>query len=155
LKTKDHFSSSWASWVEGGKGHEFVVALPGVLARLEGVADHGVFIDPRQAGCLADAAAVLQVLEDSEGLVVGKLGAEQGGAFAFGEAGLASAAGEHPPAFAGAVAEADAEITFAMQTIVRAIRILTAKEIQVFHEQHHSKSAEQWTTTHWDCKKLP
>jgi len=107
LKTKDHFSSSWASWVEGGKGHEFVVALSGVAAGPHGVADDGVLIDPRQAGRLADAAAVLQVGEDGHGLGVGQAGAEQGSAFAFGKAFLAGAAGEHPT-LAGAIAKADA-----------------------------------------------
>jgi hypothetical protein len=37
----------------------FIVALPGVLACLEGIADRGVFIDPGQSGGLADAATVL------------------------------------------------------------------------------------------------
>src|SRR3954451_20037209 len=107
LKTKDHFSSSWASWVEGGKGHEFVVALPGVAASPQGIADGGVLVDPRQAGRLADAAAVLEVGKDGDGLGRGQSGAEQGGAFALGEALLAGAAGEHP-ALGTAVAEADA-----------------------------------------------
>lgn len=44
----------------------------GVFARPEGVADDGVFIDTRQAGGLADAAAVLEVGEDGQGLVVGE-----------------------------------------------------------------------------------
>ena len=71
LATKDHFSSSWASWVQGGKGHEFVVAGAGVLAGPQGIADDGVFIDAGQSGGLADAATVLEVTEDVESLVKG------------------------------------------------------------------------------------
>src|SRR3954447_4960056 len=108
LPTKDHFSSNWTSWVEGGKGHEFVVAISGVLAGLSGVADDGVLVHAHQAGGLADAAAVLQVLEDGEGARVRQAGAEEGGAFALGEAPLAGAAGEHA-APVRAVAEANAE----------------------------------------------
>jgi hypothetical protein len=126
LPTKDHFASSWASWVAGGKGHEFVVALPGVAASPQGVADDGVFIDPRQAGGLADAAAVLEVGEDGQGPGVGQADAEQGGAFTFGETLLAGAAGEHP-ALVPTVAEADAEITLAAQAVVSTGGVLAAE----------------------------
>jgi hypothetical protein len=132
LATKDHFSSSWASWVEGGKGHEFVVALPGVGASPQGVADDGVFIDPREAGGLADAAAVLEVGEDGDGLGVRQAGAEQGGTFAFGEALLAGAAGEHP-ALGGAIAEADTEVPLATQAIVLTVRVLAAEQVKFVH----------------------
>jgi hypothetical protein len=83
-----------------------------VAAGPQGIADDGVFIDPRQAGGLADAAAVLEVGEDGQGPGVGQAGAEQGGAFALGEALLAGAAGKHP-ALAPPVAEADAEVALA------------------------------------------
>jgi hypothetical protein len=112
LATKDHFSSSWASWVAGGKSHELVVGGSGVPAGLQGVADDGVLIDADEAGGLSNAAAFVEVVEDGEGLVVGEAGAEQGGAFALGEAPLAGAAGEHP-APVRAVAEAGAEVVLA------------------------------------------
>jgi hypothetical protein len=145
LKTKDHFSSSWTSWVEGGKGHEFVVALAGVLAGLQGVADHGVFIDTAQASSLADATAVLEVPEDIESLLVGESAAEESRPFAFGETGLAGTAGEHTPLLARTVAEANAEVALATQAISRAVGVLTAEQIQAFHEQHHNKSSGWWT----------
>jgi hypothetical protein len=66
------------------------VGVSGVPARLQGIADDGVFIDTGQPRRLSDAAAVVQVLEDGEGLVVRQAGAEQGGAGAFGEAVQAS-----------------------------------------------------------------
>jgi hypothetical protein len=133
LVTKDHFSSNWTSCVAGGKSHEFVVGLLGVAAGLEGVADDGIFIGARQAGGLPDTAAVLEVLEDGEGFVVGQACAEQGGALAFGEALLAATAGEHA-ALVLAVAEGDAEVALAAQAIVGALGILAAEEVKVFHE---------------------
>jgi hypothetical protein len=150
LKTKDHFSSSWASWVEGGKGHEFVVGLPGVLSRLEGVADHGVFIDSSQAGGLPDATAVLQVLEDIEGLLVGESGAKEGGAFAFGKADLAGAAGQHASLLVGTVAETDAKVASAPQAIIGAVGVLATEEVKVFHEQHRSKFSDQVDNASWE-----
>jgi hypothetical protein len=132
LATKAHFSSSWISWVEGGKGHVLVVAVVGVLAGPQGVADDRVLIDPRQAGGLAHAAAVLEVLEDGQGLGVGQANAEEGGALALGEALLAGAAGEHPAAVA-AVVEADAEVALAAQTVVLTVGVLTAEQVQLIH----------------------
>src|ERR1700759_3098948 len=70
LKTKDHFSSSWASWVEGGKGHKFIVAVAGVLTSSQGIAGYGVFIDAGQPSRLASTAAILEVLQDVDGLLV-------------------------------------------------------------------------------------
>jgi hypothetical protein len=109
-----------------------------MVARLEGVAANGVFIDTCQPGGLADATTVLQVLEDVECLVVGQPGAEQGGAFAFGEADLAGAAGKHAPVLAGAVAEAEADVALTPQAIIRTVRVLTTEEVKVFHEHHRS-----------------
>jgi hypothetical protein len=76
--------------------------------------------------------------EDIQGLLVGQPAAEQGGAFAFGEAGLAGAAGEHTALFGGAVAEADADIALTPQAIIRTGGILTTEEVKVFHEHHRS-----------------
>jgi hypothetical protein len=117
----------------GGKGHEFVVAVLGVGARPQGVADDRVFIDAGQPCGLTDAAAVLEVLEDGEGLILGEAGAEEGTPFALREACLAGAAGEHPALSAGAITEADAEVVTAAQAIVGAVRVLAAKEAEVVH----------------------
>jgi hypothetical protein len=127
LVTKDHFSSNWTSWVEGGKRHEFVVALLGVVAAPQSVADDRVFIDAGQPCGLTDAAAVLEVPEDVQSLLVWQAGAEQGGPFTFGEAGLAGTAGEHAALLAGAIAEADAEVALATQAIIGTVGVLTAE----------------------------
>jgi hypothetical protein len=147
LTTKDHFSSNWTSRVVGGKSHEFLVALPGVGPGAQGVADDRVFIDADEASGLPDAATILQVLEDGEGSVVSQACAEQGRAFAFGEASLAGATCEHA-ALVLAIAEADTEITAAADAVVGAIRVLTAEEAQVFHEQHpYTSQADQLDNT--------
>ncbi len=109
------------------------MALPSVLAPLKGVANNGILIDSRQPGRLADATTVLEVLENIEGLLVGEPAAEQGGAFAFGEAVLAGAAGKHSPLVL-AIAETDTKIVLATQTVVGALRILATEQIKVFHE---------------------
>jgi hypothetical protein len=69
LPTNAHFSSNWTSRVEGGKGHEFVVELLGVVAGAQGVAADGVLIDASQPAGLADADALGEVAEDVEDLV--------------------------------------------------------------------------------------
>jgi hypothetical protein len=135
LVTKGHFSSSWASWVAGGKGHEFVVAGAGRVAGPQGVADDGVLIDTTEASGLADAAAVLEVLKDGEGLGVREARTEQGSAFAFGEAVLAGATGEQA-ALALAIAEADAEVPQATQTVVGTLGVLAAEQVQFVHGKH-------------------
>jgi hypothetical protein len=119
----------------GGKSHEFVVGLLGVFARPESVADDGVFIDAGQACGLADAAAVLQVLKDGLGPFVGQSAAEEGAAFAFGEATLAGPTDEHATLL-GAIAEADAEVGAAAEAVIRTVRVLTTEEAQVVHENH-------------------
>src|SRR5262245_8886947 len=105
-----------------------------MAAGLHGVADDGVLIDAGQACGLADAAALLEVLEDGQGLGVGQARAEQGAALALGEALLAAAADEHA-ALVLAIAEADAEVVPPAQAIVTAIGVLTAEVVEVVHEQ--------------------
>jgi hypothetical protein len=123
------------------------VALPGVGPSAQGVADDRVFIDPDEASGLPDAATILQVLENGKGSVVSQACAEPGRALAFGEALLAGATREHA-ALVLAVAEADTEITAAAKAIVGAIRVLTAEEVQVFHEQHlYTSEADQLDNT--------
>ena len=74
-----------------------------MVAGAEGVADDGVLADADQAAGLADADAFLEVGQDRGGLVVGQAAAEERGALALGEAGLAGLAAEQAAA-GGAVA---------------------------------------------------
>jgi hypothetical protein len=115
------------------------VAVAGVLAGPQGIAGDGVLIDASQPSGLAGAAAILEVLQDVEDLLVGQPGVEQGSAFAFGEAGLAGAAGEHAALLAAAVAKADAQIALTSQPIIGTLRVLATEEVKVIHEQHRSR----------------
>ena len=69
----------------------------GVLGVLSGLAcqpHHSIAVDPDEAFGLADPVTFDQVLEDGDGLLRGQAGAEQRGALAFGEAGVARLAVE-------------------------------------------------------------
>src|SRR3712207_6154672 len=121
LPTKDHFSSNWASRVRGGKSHEFVVELLGVRAGDHGQAGHGILVDADQAAGLAHPTTLLQVLQDREGLVLGKFAAVQRGAFPFREALLAGPAGQDTAVFVGPVAKANPQVVPAAVAVVGAI----------------------------------
>jgi hypothetical protein len=110
--------------------------LLGVFAGPQGIADDGVLIDTGQPCGLSHAAAVLQVLEDSHGLGLGQTATEQGSTFALGETALAGAAGEHA-ALLRAIAETDAQVAKASQPVIGAFRVLTAEQLQFFHDPSH------------------
>lgn len=71
LATNDHFSSSWASRVSGGKGYEFLVAVPGMRAGQASQPHDGVTMDTDEAFGLTNPVAFDQVLEDREGFFRG------------------------------------------------------------------------------------
>ena len=102
-----------------------------MLAGDHGQAYHGVLVDTDQATRLPHAAALLEVLEYGQRLVVGQFATIQGAALAFAEAVLAGAAGEDTAVLVGAVAEADAQITETPLTVVEALRVLTAEDFQI------------------------
>jgi hypothetical protein len=102
-----------------------------VIAGAEGVADDGVLIDTGQAAGLPDAAALAEVFEDADDLVVREPGIEQGCALALGKAGLAGATDEQAALLVWAVAEADAEVALAALAVVRALRVEAAETVEV------------------------
>jgi len=87
-------------------------------------------VDPHQPGGLADAAAVGEVLEDRQDLVVRQLGVEQRGALELREAGLAGAAGQ-PPVLGLIVGATDKEGASAAAAVVGAVGILAAEAVAV------------------------
>jgi uncharacterized protein YgbK (DUF1537 family) len=115
------------------------VAVAGVRASPQGIAGNGVLIHTGQPCRLAGTAAILEVLEDGESLLVGQPRIEQGRAFAFGEAALTGAAGEHAALLAGPVVKADAQVALAPQAIIGTVGVLTTEQIKFVHEQHRSK----------------
>jgi len=92
LATNDHFSSNWTSRASGGKGHQLVVGGLGVIAGEQGQSGDRVLVDPDQPGGLTDAAAVGQMLQDGQDLLMGEPGVEQRGALELGGATLARVA---------------------------------------------------------------
>src|SRR6516162_3001280 len=144
LPTNAHFSSNWTSLVRGGKSHEFVVDLLGVLAGDHGQANHRVLVHPHESAGLADATILLMMLQHRNRSVLGKLAAIQGRALALGEALLTGAAGEDSGGFVGPIAEADPQIVQATTAVVVAGGILAAEGFQVVHRS--------WGLPHGDEK---
>jgi hypothetical protein len=133
LATNDHISSSWISRVSGGKGHEFVVDIPGVLSGHAGQSHDRVAVDSDQPLGLADPVTLDQMLQDGDHFFGGQTGMRQRSALAFGESGLASVAVEQSDLLMFAVAVADREIAGVSLTVERAVGILTAEAREVVH----------------------
>lgn len=114
----------------GGKSHEFVVELLGVVAGHQGVADDRVAVHADQAAGLADADPLGDVAQDGHDLVLRQLGAEQRCPFALREAGFTRPAAEQTPA-SGAIAHGDRQIALAALAVVGTLGILTAEGTQV------------------------
>jgi hypothetical protein len=74
LLTKDYFSSYRTSRVRGGKGHELVASVVGMPSGDPGQSSDGVGIDADQASGGSDAAALVEVLEHGESLLLGEMG---------------------------------------------------------------------------------
>jgi hypothetical protein len=133
LPTNAHISSSWTSRVRGGKSHELVVSVVGVIAGQPGEPDDRVAVDTDEALGLSDAAALAEVLEHGAGLVLGQVGVEQGRALALGEAVLAAVAVEQPDVVLLAVAGADGEVAGAPMAVEWAVGVLAAEANEVVH----------------------
>jgi hypothetical protein len=100
---------------------------------------------------LPDAAAVPEVPEDGEGLVVGQPCAEQGGAGALGEAVLAGAAGQHA-ALVLAVVESDPEVAAAAAAVVGAALVREAEGAEVVHQGCTEGAIRSVDTISKDCR---
>jgi hypothetical protein len=100
--------------------------LSSVLARSEAVADDGILVHADQAACLANAAALGNVLQERDDLLIGQTTLEEGSAFSLGEAIFTGFAVEEPAALL-AVMTADGQSSGASLAIVRTVRVLTAE----------------------------
>jgi hypothetical protein len=141
LATNDQASSSWTSRVRGGKSHELVVSVVGVIAGGSGQPDDGIAMGPDEATGLSDAVALGEVLEDGAGLLLGHAAVEQRGALALGEAGLAGLTVEEPDMLALAVAAADGEVAVAASPVEGTFRVLAAEAREVVHTEEASRLA--------------
>jgi hypothetical protein len=130
LATKAHFSSNWTSRVSGGKGHDLVVGVLGMLAGQDGQPGDGVLADPYQPCGLSGTTAIGEVLQNPRDLVVGEFGVEVRRSLKLGEPSFAGIAVEEAMVPL-AEAAADREIAGAALTVVRALRVLAAIKQQV------------------------
>src|SRR5262249_51073775 len=146
-----HFSSNWTSRVAGGKSHEFVVELLGVVAGEQGVAADGVLVDAGEPAGLADADALGEVAEDVEDLVGRQAGVEQRRALAPGEARPAGAAVQQAEVLRPVVA-ADGEVAVPALAVVGAIRVLAAEWREVVHGIQEPRSTG-WSVSCNCCRK--
>jgi len=117
------------------------MSVVGVVADGAGQSDDGVAMDADEASGLSDAAALVEVLEDGEGLVLGHAAVEQRGALAFGEAGLARLTVQQPDGVVLAVAVADGEISVVALPVGRAVGILATEAGEVIHSEAASRQA--------------
>ena len=101
--TKAHFSSNGTARVSGGTGHQLVVGVSGVRTGQQGQPCDGILVDPHQAGGRSDPAALGELLQDRQDLVVRQSGVEERRPLELGEAGLAGRAGEQAVAGLGEV----------------------------------------------------
>ena len=100
------------------------------------VARHGVLVHLDQAAGGSRPAALAEVLQDGEGLVVGQAGLLQDGALALGEGALAGAAVDHadPPALAAPATEV--EVFAASDAGIGASGILATEVFDGDHAGH-------------------
>src|SRR5262249_21954753 len=133
LPTNDHISSNWTSRVRGGKSHELVMSVAGMLAGLFRQADDRIGVDIDEAPGLSDAAAFGEVLEHGAGLLLGEVGLEQGRALALGEAVLAGPAVEEPDGLVLAVAATNGEVPGVALAVEGAIRSLATEAREIVH----------------------
>jgi len=95
-----------------------------------GQSSDGVGIDADQAPGGSDAAALVEVLEHGEGLLLGEMAVEQGRALALGEAVFAGLAVEQPDVVLLTVAGADGEVAgiapgeYSAQNLIIVVRVI-------------------------------
>jgi hypothetical protein len=142
LLTKDHFSSSCSLAVEGGKAHEFVVSCLGVSAGLASQTRDGALVDLEQAAGLSDAAAVVEMLQDGEGFVLGQMGLEQRRALALREAGLAGLAPQQTTRPVRPVEAARPDVATAALAVVRTVGVEATVSRKIFHHSTSGTSGE-------------
>ncbi len=98
-----------------------------------GQSDDGIGGDADEARRLSDAIVLGQMVEDSDGGLVGESAAEQRCALAFGEAGAAGVAIEQPELFLAAVAGADRKVTGITSAVEHTVGILATEAGEVVH----------------------
>jgi len=99
------------------------------------VADHGLFVYPRQTSGGTDPTPFLDMRQHRHDLVLVQVGVEQGGAFAFGKAGFAGPTVQQAPLLVFSVAIAHRQVFEATLTVVRTVFILATEARKIIHER--------------------
>ena len=98
-----------------------------------GEPDDGVAVDADEPPGGADAAALVEVIEDGEVLLLGEMAAVERRALALGEAGAAIVAVELSELLVLTEASADGEVAGATSAVERAVGVLAAEAGEVVH----------------------
>ena len=107
--------------------------MVGVLPGDPGQSADRIGVDADEAPGLADAAAVVEVLEHGEGLLLREMTVEEGRALALGEAVSARLAVEQPDVVVLPVAVADGEVAGVAAGVEGAVGVLAAEAREVVH----------------------
>ncbi len=110
------------------------------------VADDRVGGDADESGGGPHAAAVIEVLQQREGLVRTQLRAEEGRAFAFGEPIPAGAAVQEPDVLVLAVVGADGQVAEATPAVIRTARVQATEvgEVLVHDSTSLTRMKREW-----------
>jgi hypothetical protein len=133
LATKAHFSSNWTSRVLGGKSHQFVVKVAGVVAGPSAQTADRAAIDLAESTGLADTTPLGDVFQDRFELLSSQSRVEEGRPLALGEANLADAATEHASFFVRAVATGHSQISDPSLAKLGAVGIEATEAREVIH----------------------
>jgi hypothetical protein len=109
------------------------MSVVGVLTGGAGQADDGVAMDAEEASRGADAAALVEVLENGEGCLLGEMAAVERRALALGEAGATGVAIELAELFVLAVVATDREVAGVAPAVERTVGILATEAGEVVH----------------------
>jgi hypothetical protein len=134
LATKAHFSSNWASRVFGGKSHELVVEVAGMLAGDSAQTADRAAIYVAKSTCLTYATPLGDVIEHRFQLLRRNAGVKVRCPFSLGKTDLANATPEHSPLLMRAVATGHGEISGRSFAMLGAIGIEAAEVREVIHD---------------------
>jgi len=110
-----------------------------MLAGDPAVAGDRVGSDVAEPTGLPHAAALGDVLQHRHDLLRRETGVEQGRPLAFGEAGLAGAAAEHPPRLPRPIAMGHRQISGPTLAVVGALRIQAAEAREIIHDDSSAR----------------
>jgi hypothetical protein len=131
----------------GGKSHELVVELLGLLAGEQAKADHGVLVHPDEATGLPYAAALRDVVQQVHDFLLRQAAVEQRRSLALGETGFTGSAPQQP-SLLGTVVSRHLQVAVATFAVIGTLRILAAELAQFVHVALRGGFAREATLLH-------